>query len=151
MDSPNLDRVLRIKTNTCRGGVTDGIYMRNVTVGQCREAVLRINLQYEPNEQSKRGFKPTVKNIYMENVTCKKSQYGILLDGLEDTVAVDYISLKNCNFGGVTAHLGGLKGNILEGCGDIGVHLGLGLDCLGSEGYRLGDFLGGLSAGCDLD
>ncbi|MBQ1650666.1 MAG: glycoside hydrolase family 88 protein, partial [Prevotella sp.] len=102
MDSPNLDRVLRIKTNTCRGGVTDGIYMRNVTVGQCREAVLRINLQYEPNEQSQRGFRPTVKNIYMENVTCKKSQYGILLDGLEDTVAVDYISLKNCNFGGVT-------------------------------------------------
>ena len=84
------------------GFVTDGIYMRNVTVGQCREAVLRINLQYEPNEQSQRGFTPMVKNIYMENVTCKKSQYGIMLDGLEDTVAIDYISLRNCNFGGVT-------------------------------------------------
>lgn len=102
MDSPNLDRVLRIKTNTCRGGVTDGIYMRNVTVGQCREAVLRINLQYEPNEQSKRGFRPSVKNIYMENVTCKKSQYGIMLNGLEDTVMIDNISLRNCNFNGVT-------------------------------------------------
>ena len=102
MDSPNLDRVLRIKTNTCRGGVTDGIYMRNVTVGQCREAVLRINLQYEPKEQSKRGFTPMVQNIYMENVTCKKSKYGILLNGLEDTVAINNISLKNCTFNGVT-------------------------------------------------
>ena len=26
MDSPNLDRVLRLKTNTCRGGVTENIY-----------------------------------------------------------------------------------------------------------------------------
>ncbi len=102
MDSPNLDRVLRIKTNTCRGGVTDGIYMRNVTVGQCREAVLRINLQYEPKEMSKRGFTPVVQNIYMENVTCKKSKYGILLNGLEDTVAINNISLKNCTFNGVT-------------------------------------------------
>ena len=102
MDSPNLDRVLRIKTNTCRGGVTDCIYMRNVTVGQCREAVLRINLQYEPKEKSKRGFTPVVQNIYMENVTCKKSKYGILLNGLEDTVAINNISLKNCTFNGVT-------------------------------------------------
>ena len=84
MDSPNLDRVLRIKTNTCRGGVTDGIYMRNVTVGQCREAVLRVNLVYEPKEQAKRGFVPTVRNIYMENVTCEKSKYGVLLNGLDE-------------------------------------------------------------------
>ena len=102
MDSPNLDRVLRIKTNTCRGGVTDGIYMRNVNVGQCREAVLRINLQYEPNEQAKRGFKPVVQNIYMENVTCKKSKYGIMLNGLEDTVAINYLNIRNCTFSGVT-------------------------------------------------
>lgn len=102
MDSPNLDRVLRIKTNTCRGGVTDGIFMRNVSVGQCREAVLRINLQYEPNEQAQRGFKPFVKNIYMENVTCKKAANGIMLNGLEDTIAISDISIKNCTFSGVS-------------------------------------------------
>lgn len=102
MDSPNLDRVLRIKTNTCRGGVTEGIYMRNVSVGQCREAVLRINLQYEPNEQAQRGFNPFVKDIYMENVTCKKSAFGVILDGLEDTVAINGVSIRNCTFSGVT-------------------------------------------------
>lgn len=46
MSSPNLDRILRIKTNTCRGGVTKNIYMRNVTVGECKESVMRININY---------------------------------------------------------------------------------------------------------
>lgn len=102
MDSPNLERVLRIKTNTCRGGVTDGVYMRNIQIGQCREAVLRINLLYEPKEQAERGFIPIVKNVYMENVTCKKSRYGILLNGLEDTQNIVNVHLKNCDFSGIT-------------------------------------------------
>lgn len=50
MDSPNLERVIRIKTNNCRGGVIENIYVRNVEVGECREAVLKINLQYENRE-----------------------------------------------------------------------------------------------------
>ena len=102
MDSPNLDRVLRIKTNTCRGGVTEGIYMRNIEVGQCREAVLRINLVYEPKEIAERGHIPTVRNVYMENVTCQKSKYGILLNGLEDADQIYNINVKNCTFNGVS-------------------------------------------------
>lgn len=102
MDSPNLDRVLRIKTNTCRGGVTDGVYMRNIEVGQCREAVMRINLQYEPNEPAERGHIPTVQNVYMENVTCQKSKYGVLLNGLEESANIKNINIKNCTFNGVT-------------------------------------------------
>ena len=101
MDSPNLDRVLRLKTNTCRGGVTENIYMRNVRVGQCREAVMRINLEYEPNEPAKRGFIPTVRNVYMENVTCQKSKYGILINGLQDHDNIYNINVKNCRFDGV--------------------------------------------------
>ena len=101
MDSPNLDRVLRLKTNTCRGGVTENIYMRNVRVGQCREAVMRINLEYEPNEPAKRGFVPTVRNVYMENVTCQKSKYGILINGLHESDNIYNINVKNCRFDGV--------------------------------------------------
>lgn len=102
MDSPNLDRVLRIKTNTCRGGVTENVYMRNIEVGQCREAVLRINLMYEPKEPAERGHIPTVRNVYMENVTCQKSKYGILLNGLDDQDNIYNINVKNCTFNGVT-------------------------------------------------
>ena len=101
MDSPDLDRVLRIKTNTCRGGIIENIYMRNVEVGQCREAVMRINLNYEPNEPAKRGFIPTVRNVYMSNVTCRKSKYGILINGLDDADNIYNINVENCNFTGV--------------------------------------------------
>jgi unsaturated rhamnogalacturonyl hydrolase len=59
MDSPNLDRVLRIKTNNCRGGVIENINVRNIRVGQCGEAVLKINLDYESNEDCYRGFNPS--------------------------------------------------------------------------------------------
>ena len=103
MDSPNLDRVLRIKTNTCRGGIIQNIFMRNIRVGQCREAVMRTNLVYEPNEIAERGHIPTVRNVYMENVTCKKSKYGILINGLDDSDNVYNINVKNCRFEGLTA------------------------------------------------
>lgn len=101
MDSPNLDRILRIKTNSCRGGVIENIYMRNVVVGQCAEAVLKINLDYEPKEIGRRGFYPTVRNVYMENVTCQKSKYGIMVVAFDSLTNVYNINLKNCKFDGV--------------------------------------------------
>ncbi len=101
MDSPNLDRILRIKTNSLRGGVLEDFYMRNVEVGQCAEAVLKINLDYEPNEVGQRGFYPIVRNVYMENVTCKKSKYGVMVVGFDDRVNVYNINVKDCRFDGV--------------------------------------------------
>lgn len=101
MDSPNLDRVLRIKTNSCRGGIIENVYFRNVEVGQCKESVLRINLNYEPKEVCCRGFYPTVRNVYMENVTCQKSRYGMRLNGLEEADNIYNINIKNCQFNGV--------------------------------------------------
>lgn len=101
MDSPNLDRVLRIKTNNCRGGVIENINMRNVRVGQCGEAVLKINLDYENKEKCYRGFNPTVRDVTMENVTCKRSEHGVLVIGLPDADEVYNINVKNCHFDGV--------------------------------------------------
>lgn len=101
MDSPNLDRVLRIKTNSCRGGIIENIFMRDIQVGQCREAVLRINLNYEPNEVCCRGNNPTVRNVLMENVTCQQSKYGVQVIGLEDDTCVHNIIVRNCRFDGV--------------------------------------------------
>ena len=104
MDSPNLERVLRIKTNSCRGGIIENIHFRNVTVGTCQEAVLKINTDYEPKEVCCRGFYPIVRNVYMENVTCKKSKYGVMIVGYEaDSLAytVNNIYVKDCRFDGV--------------------------------------------------
>ena len=104
MDSPSLDRVLRIKTNSCRGGIIENINMRNITVGQCGEAVLKINTDYEPREVCCRGFYPTVRNVTMENVTCKKSKYGVMIVGYQDpklAYTVNNITVRNCQFDGV--------------------------------------------------
>lgn len=109
MDSPSLDRVLRIKTNSCRGGIIENINMRNITVGQCKEAVLKINTDYEPREVCCRGFNPTVRNVWMENVTCQKSRYGVMVVGMPDACQVYDIDVKNCQFNGVA------EGNKLTG------------------------------------
>ncbi len=101
MDSPNLDRVLRIKTNSCRGGIIENINMRDIKVGQCGEAVVKINLDYEHNEVCCRGFNPTVRNINVENVNCQKSKYGVLVIALDTVCNVYDVNLKNCRFDGV--------------------------------------------------
>lgn len=101
MDSPELERVIRIKTNTCRGGIIENIYARNIKVGQCKESVLKINLDYEPNELCCRGYLPTVRNIYLNNVTCEKSQYGVQIIALDTCTNVYNINVENCKFNGV--------------------------------------------------
>ena len=109
MDSPELERVLRIKTNSCRGGIIENINMRNVKVGVCKESVLKINLDYEHNEICCRGFYPTVRNVYMENVTSEKSKYGVQIIGLDEDTYVYDINVKNCKFNGVK------DGNFMSG------------------------------------
>ena len=101
MDSPHLDRILRIKTNNCRGGLIQNINMRRIKVGQCGEAVVKINLDYESKEACYRGFEPTVRNVNVEDVTCQKSNYGILIIGRDAVENVYDINIKNCKFDGV--------------------------------------------------
>ena len=98
MDSPELERVIRIKTNNCRGGIVENVYVRNIEVGQCREAVLKINLLYEPRENCDRSFQPTVRNVNLENVTCNKSRIGVYLIGYDDSYNIYNVTVKNCKF-----------------------------------------------------
>lgn len=115
MDSPNLDRIVRIKTNACRGGVIENIFVRNVRVNECNEAVMRINLLYEPGEACNAAFPPTVRNVYLSNVTSQKSKYGIIIDGFEDKANVRDIHVENCEFNNVSkgsTRIAGLTENI---------------------------------------
>lgn len=109
MNSPSLERVVRIKTNTCRGGMIENIYARNIEVGQCAEAVLKINLDYEHNEICCRGYLPTVRNVYLDNITCKKSRYGVQIIALDTCTNVYNINVRNCHFTGVA------EGNSIKG------------------------------------
>lgn len=109
MDSPNLNRVVRIKSNSCRGGVIENINVRNLTVGQCRDAVLEIDLNYDPKEICARGFLPIVRNVTLDNVTCEKSKYGVYIVGIDESIAVYHINLIDCRFNNVT------EGNSITG------------------------------------
>jgi polygalacturonase len=99
MDSSNLDRALRLKTNSVRGGFIENIFMRNVTVGQVADAVLSINLFYEEGNAGE--FPPVVRNIEMINVACKKSRYALYLRGYPQT-PLRGIRLAQCSFENVS-------------------------------------------------
>lgn len=95
MDSPNLDRAIRIKTNTLRGGFVDGVFVKNLTVGQVKEAVLKINTFYGIYGVQEGTFLPEIKNIYFENVTAKNGgKYGIDIKGRASR-PVENIHFKN--------------------------------------------------------
>ncbi|MEJ2108559.1 MAG: glycoside hydrolase family 28 protein [Acidobacteriota bacterium] len=95
MDSPNLERALRLKTNSVRGGFIENIFMRNVTVGQVSDAVLRINLFYEEGDAGQ--YPPRVRNIEMANVTSRKSKYALYLRGYEHN-PLRNIRIHRCAF-----------------------------------------------------
>jgi len=105
MDSPRLDRALRIKTNSVRGGVIEGVYMRDVTVGQVAEAVVTIDFFYEEGDAGK--FPPTVRDIEVRNVTSRKSQYAFLLRGYPHA-PITGVRIMDCRFDGVE------KADVLE-------------------------------------
>lgn len=102
MDSPDLDRVVRIKSNAIRGGNIENIFVRNIEVGQCREAVFRVEMKYEKVYEG--PYIPSVKNVVLENIECNKSNYGIFIDGLENSVQVRDVIIKNCKFNNVTTN-----------------------------------------------
>ena len=113
MDDPNLDRVLRLKTNSLRGGFIENVYARNITVGQVKESILHIYYFY--GEGDKGGFVPIVRNINMENVTCKQSKYAFFLKGYERSPITD-VHVKNCTFENIASGdvISNVKNMVLE-------------------------------------
>ncbi|HOV98095.1 MAG TPA: glycoside hydrolase family 28 protein [Bacteroidota bacterium] len=98
MDSPSLDRALRIKTNAMRGGVVENVFMRNIKVGQVAEAVIKIDFYYE--EADKGSFTPIVRNVDVRDVVCEKSHYGIWIRAFGYSPATN-VHIENCKFDNV--------------------------------------------------
>jgi polygalacturonase len=98
MDSPQLDRALRIKTNSVRGGLIEGVYMRDVTIGEVAEAVVTINFFYEEGEGGK--YPPVVREVEVANVTSRRSQHALLLRGFKNA-PISGVLVRDCVFDGV--------------------------------------------------
>jgi polygalacturonase len=91
MNSPHLDRALRIKTSSRRGGVVENVYLRNIEVGQVAEQVVRVNMHYEDSG----AYIPTVRNIEVRNMSVENGgKVGVLLEGYEQS-PVENIRLIN--------------------------------------------------------
>lgn len=95
MDSPNLDRVIRIKTNTLRGGFVENVYAKDIEVGKVKEAVLRINTYYNVYGNQEGDHIPTIKNVFLENINVEDGgEFGLLIKGRE-SAPVENVVLKN--------------------------------------------------------
>jgi unsaturated rhamnogalacturonyl hydrolase len=111
MDSPQLDRALRFKSNAVRGGVLENVFMRDVKIGRVAEAVLTIDLIYE--EGANGPHPPVVRNVSLERVTSGASPRVMFIAGFPGAV-IDNISFSDCTFRGVSApefvtHAGGVS------------------------------------------
>jgi polygalacturonase len=98
MDSPNLERALRIKTNSLRGGVIENIHIRKTTVGEVSDAVIGIFFNYEEGDAGQ--FTPVVRNIFVNKVTSRKSTYALYLDGYQRS-PISNVYIDSCRFSGV--------------------------------------------------
>ena len=81
MDSPDLDRIVRVKTNSVRGGVVENIYVRNNEVHELGGEVVWVDFFYEEGDAG--DFTPVVRNIYVENVESQGGSYAVYLRGYE--------------------------------------------------------------------
>ncbi|CAM3404815.1 glycoside hydrolase family 28 protein [Flavobacterium chungbukense] len=95
MDSPNLDRAIRIKTNSKRGGIIENIFVRNLEVGTVKECVLKLNMFYNVYGSQTGNFIPTIRNVSLENINVKNGgKYSVWAEGYAAS-PVENITLKN--------------------------------------------------------
>jgi polygalacturonase len=100
MDSPNLDRALRIKSNALRGGRIENVFMRNVEIGRVAEAVLTIDFLYDTG--AKGPYKPVLRNVELERVTSTASPRVMWIAGFPGAIIED-VRFVDCTFRGVEA------------------------------------------------
>ncbi|MBN2350294.1 MAG: glycoside hydrolase family 28 protein [Bacteroidales bacterium] len=100
MNSPELDRAIRIKTNTERGGIVENIFVRNIKVGEVKEAVVKINCLYDSENVESDKFLPVIRNVHISNIKSKKSKYPLYLQGIENEDCVYNIYIDNSKFDG---------------------------------------------------
>jgi unsaturated rhamnogalacturonyl hydrolase len=100
MDSANLERALRFKSNAVRGGVIENILVRDVKIGRVARAALSVEFDYE--EGANGPHKPVLRNVLIENMTSSSSGRVAYVAAFPGAV-IENIRLKDCTFLGVEA------------------------------------------------
>lgn len=112
MSSPDLERGLRLKTNSMRGGVIEDVFARDIAVGQVGSAI-DIDMLYE--EGLNGPFTPVVRNIHVQRMTVERAQYAINVRGQERS-PVRGLFLSDSTFRSVThgARLRGIEDVVMR-------------------------------------
>ena len=98
MSSPDLWYMLRIKTNSLRGGFVENIHLRNTKVGTIGKAAIRINFHYSDGDVGE--FVPRVSNVSVTDVTGDDIRQVLALQGYERS-PIQNVHISNCRFNGV--------------------------------------------------
>ncbi len=99
MDSPNLDRAIRFKSNAVRGGVVENIFVRNVTVGTVGDAALQIDFLYE--EGANGPHKPVVRNLVVEGLNVANAKRVLDVQGFPSS-EISGVRIHNSRFQGIS-------------------------------------------------
>jgi len=97
MNSPNLERILRIKTSSSRGGIIENVFMKDVQVGTYRDAAVTCNMFYEQPG----NFMPVIRNILVENLNVEKGgNFGVFVKAYKESPVIN-LTMVNCTINGV--------------------------------------------------
>ena len=98
MSSPDLWYMLRIKTNSLRGGFVENVHVRKVKIGTVGIAAVRVNFHYSDGDVG--DFVPRVSNVSVSDVEGADVRQVLFLQGYERS-PVQNIRISNSRFEGV--------------------------------------------------
>lgn len=109
MSSPDLERGLRIKTNALRGGVIDTVALRNIDIGQVKDAIV-IDYWYEEGDQG--AFLPQTGPVWLHQVKVRRGEQAFQVRGFAKA-PVQQLWLSQVDFAdaapGVVEHVADLQ------------------------------------------
>lgn len=87
MDSPEVDRALRNKTNSLRKGVIENIFLRNIIVGQVKAAAIHMDMFYGKEQ---RECALVIQNIQVDRMSCRSAPYAYVIKGDKNSLFCSY-------------------------------------------------------------
>jgi polygalacturonase len=94
MSSPRLERAIRVKSNSLRGGFVENLSVRNVSAPEVSDAVIDVDLRY--NGETGEHL-PSVRNISIEGLKSGRSKRAWRLLGLAERPIRD-VTISNSVF-----------------------------------------------------
>jgi polygalacturonase len=98
-NSTSLETVLRLKTNTARGGYMENIYFRNCMTKVASDTGIYMTMQYTSSSPANTGTNtPVVRNIDVRDCAFANVAQAVYLQGLSSANQVTDVTIANCRF-----------------------------------------------------